>query len=72
MVTLHSVAATGTNTTSVIADFDKQVQARSADAICRGFQDTPFLTCFTFGEQGNLLGRSQHGNLMISAIAFGR
>ncbi len=40
--------------------------------ICRGFPDVPFLGCFTFGEQGNLVDRNMHGNLMISAIAFGR
>lgn len=33
--------------------------------------DVPFLGCFTFGEQGNLMGQNQHGNLMISAIVFG-
>ena len=32
----------------------------------------PFLGCFTFGEQGRLLERNVHGNLMISAITFGR
>ena len=32
----------------------------------------PFLGCFTFGEQGRLLGRNVHGNLMISAITFGQ
>jgi hypothetical protein len=40
--------------------------------ICRGFPGAPFLCCFTFGEQGSLVGRNMHGNLMISAIAFGR
>jgi hypothetical protein len=37
-----------------------------------GFPDAPFLCCFTFGEQGSLASRNMHGNLMISAIAFGR
>lgn len=32
----------------------------------------PFLVCFTYGEQGRLLERNVHGNLMISAIAFAR
>jgi hypothetical protein len=40
--------------------------------IRRGFPDAPFLACFTFGEQGSLVDRNVHGNLMISAIAFGR
>ena len=31
----------------------------------------PFVGCFTFGEQGCLLDRNAHGNLMISAVAFG-
>lgn len=33
---------------------------------------SPFLGCFTFGEQGFMLDRNAHGNLMISAVAFGR
>jgi hypothetical protein len=40
--------------------------------ICRGFPKAPFLGCFTFGEQGRLVDHNMHGNLMISAIAFGR
>jgi hypothetical protein len=40
--------------------------------ICLGFPKAPFLGCFTFGEQGSLVDRNMHGNLMISAIAFGR
>jgi hypothetical protein len=40
--------------------------------ICRSFPDAPFLGCFTFGEQGRLVDHNTHGNLMISAIAFGR
>jgi len=31
----------------------------------------PFVGVFTFGEQGPLLGRSQHGNLMVSALTWG-
>lgn len=40
-------------------------------AIRQSFGDAPFLGCFTFGEQGPMLGANVHGNLMISAIAFG-
>lgn len=33
--------------------------------------DYPYLGCFTFGEQGNLLGgENRHGNLMISVTIF--
>ena len=32
----------------------------------------PFLGAFTFGEQGCVVDRNMHGNLMISAIAFGK
>ncbi|WP_022980929.1 FIST signal transduction protein [Ideonella sp. B508-1] len=31
----------------------------------------PFLGCFTFGEQGWLLDRNVHGNLMVAAVVFG-
>lgn len=31
----------------------------------------PFLGCFTFGEQGWLLNRNVHGNLMIAAVVLG-
>lgn len=41
-------------------------------ALSRSFGNAPFLGCFTFGEQGPVLGANVHGNLMISAIAFGR
>lgn len=41
-------------------------------AISDSFGGMPFLGCFTFGEQGAMLGRNAHGNLMISAVAFGR
>ncbi|MDR0775441.1 MAG: FIST C-terminal domain-containing protein [Azonexus sp.] len=41
-------------------------------AISESFGDMPFVGCFTFGEQGQVLGSNAHGNLMISAIAFGR
>lgn len=43
-----------------------------ARAVTRRFGEKPFLGCFTFGEQGTMLGRNAHGNLMISAIAFGK
>ncbi|MBL27739.1 MAG: hypothetical protein CMM50_09355 [Rhodospirillaceae bacterium] len=40
--------------------------------VATSFEGQPFLGCFTFGEQGHTLSRNMHGNLMISAIAFGR
>lgn len=43
-----------------------------SDAVTTSLADTPFLGCFTYGEQGHLLGENTHGNLMISAIVFGR
>ena len=43
-----------------------------ASEVARCFEGNPFLGCFTFGEQGSVLGRNVHGNLMISAIVFGR
>jgi len=42
-----------------------------ASAVTDSFRGKPFLGCFTFGEQGAILGKNAHGNLMISAIAFG-
>lgn len=45
---------------------------RVADAVAKSFAGAPFLGCFTFGEQGTILGKNAHGNLMISAIAFGK
>ncbi|MGC4250127.1 MAG: FIST N-terminal domain-containing protein [Sphingobium sp.] len=42
-----------------------------ASAVTGSFEGKPFLGCFTFGEQGAILGKNAHGNLMISAIAFG-
>ncbi len=41
-------------------------------AVTASFDGLPFLGCFTFGEQGSVLEKNAHGNLMISAIAFGR
>ncbi len=43
-----------------------------ATAVSASFNAMPFMGCFAFGEQGLLLDRNTHGNLMISAIAFGR
>ncbi|WP_439814168.1 FIST signal transduction protein [Zavarzinia sp. CC-PAN008] len=40
--------------------------------VAGAFAGAPFLGCFTFGEQGRLRDENVHGNLMISAIAFGR
>ena len=42
-----------------------------AATVAESFSDMPFLGCFTFGEQGTLARQNVHGNLMISAIAFG-
>ena len=41
-------------------------------AVSASFGGMPFVGCFTFGEQGFVLDKNAHGNLMISAIAFGR
>lgn len=43
-----------------------------AHTVAQALGDVPFIGCFTFGEQGHLAGRNVHGNLMISAVAFGR
>jgi hypothetical protein len=43
-----------------------------SEAVATSFSGTPFVGCFTFGEQGLILGKNVHGNLMISAITFGR
>lgn len=43
-----------------------------AAGVADSFEGKPFLGCFTFGEQGLLVDRNVHGNLMISAIAFGQ
>jgi hypothetical protein len=39
-------------------------------AVAAQLGDAPFIGCFTFGEQGRLLDRNVHGNLMISAVVF--
>jgi hypothetical protein len=41
-------------------------------AVAAKLGDAPFIGCFTFGEQGRLLDRNVHGNLMISAIVFSK
>lgn len=41
-------------------------------AVATSLGDAPFIGCFTFGEQGQLLDRNVHGNLMISAAVFSR
>lgn len=43
-----------------------------SSAVSDSFNGQPYIGCFTFGEQGKVLDRNAHGNLMISAIAFGR
>lgn len=43
-----------------------------AQAVAQRLAGAPFVGCFTFGEQGAMQGRNMHGNLMISAIAFGK
>ena len=43
-----------------------------ASTVAEAFDGAPFIGCFTFGEQGLLVDRNVHGNLMISAVAFGR
>ncbi|MEM9811184.1 MAG: FIST N-terminal domain-containing protein [Pseudomonadota bacterium] len=44
----------------------------AADYVRAAYGDTPFLTVFTFGEQGSFVnGERQHGNLMISSSVFG-
>lgn len=45
---------------------------RVAQAVSASMGGKPFIGCFTFGEQGAMLNRNAHGNLMISAIAFGQ
>lgn len=45
---------------------------RVVDALVTGFAGAPFLTCFSGGEQGPILGRAVHCNLMTSAVVFGR
>ena len=40
--------------------------------VAESFGPVPFLGCFTFGEQGSVLQRNVHGNLMISAVVFGQ
>lgn len=51
-----------------VGDEVERVAATAAER----FGGAPYLGCFTFGEQGVILDRNVHANLMISAIAFGR
>lgn len=44
---------------------------RVVDALDAGFAGRPFVGCFTGGEQGPMLGKAIHANLMISAVVFG-
>lgn len=43
-----------------------------ASGVAESLSGQPFLGCFTFGEQGCMVGQNFHGNLMISTVAFGR
>ena len=43
-----------------------------SQAVAESLGGQPFVGCFTFGEQGFMLDRNAHGNLMISAVVFGR
>jgi hypothetical protein len=43
---------------------------RVSVAVADNLDDAPFIGCFTFGEQGRMLDRNVHGNLMISAVVF--
>jgi hypothetical protein len=44
--------------------------AQVSAAVAASLGAAPFIGCFTFGEQGQLLDRNVHGNLMISAVVF--
>ena len=41
-----------------------------SQTLAQSFGTSPWLCCFTFGEQGPVLGSNMHGNLMISTISF--
>ncbi|MDR2837201.1 MAG: FIST C-terminal domain-containing protein [Azonexus sp.] len=41
-------------------------------ALGESFGGRPYVGCFTYGEQGQMLGVNIHGNLMIAVVAFGR
>ena len=43
-----------------------------ADTVARELGGAPVVACFTFGEQGPLIEHNVHGNLMISAVVFGK
>ncbi|HWK25783.1 MAG TPA: FIST N-terminal domain-containing protein [Solirubrobacter sp.] len=51
-----------------VGDEAERVSATAA----RDLGGVPYLGCFTFGEQGMILDRNVHANLMISAICFAR
>ena len=43
-----------------------------ARQVAQEMNGAPFLGAFTFGEQGAIIDSSnRHGNLMVSALAFG-
>lgn len=47
--------------------------AEIAEKLNESMQGSPFLGCFTLGEQGRLLGgENRHGNLMTSVTVFSR
>ena len=46
--------------------------ARVSQAVVHSLGDVPFIGCFTFGEQVQLIDRNRHGNLMGSAVVFSR
>jgi hypothetical protein len=39
--------------------------------VADSFQQRPLIACFTYGELGNISEQNVHGNMMISAVAFG-
>ena len=46
--------------------------AMVSHAVATSLGDAPFIGCFAFVEQGRLLDRNVHGDLMISAAVFSR
>lgn len=45
--------------------------AEVAQSLRRRLGDTPFIGCFTYGEQGRVMDSNLHGNLMVSAVLLG-
>jgi hypothetical protein len=43
-----------------------------AGAVSASAGAAPWIGCFTYGEQGRVIDSNVHGNLMISAVVFGR